>query len=221
MFTAAPMQILSVSDEVVPAIYSLNIKQRFGAVGMVLGCGDLPYYYVEFIVTMLNVPCFYVHGNHDAPELQSNGDLLHEARGAVNLEGRGVSHAGLLIAGLGGSLRYKPEGANMYTEAEMMRRVWRLAPWMLLNHLRFGRYLDILITHAPPFGIHNGPDYAHHGFRAFLWLMDRFSPRYLIHGHVHLSYGYHNEVETLYGRTRVINTAGYRVLEITPGPHPA
>ncbi|MCX7789514.1 MAG: metallophosphoesterase [Chloroflexaceae bacterium] len=208
------MQILTVSDEVVPAIYSLNIKQRFGAIAMVLGCGDLPYYYVEFIVSMLSVPCFYVHGNHDAPELQANGALLHEARGAVNLEGRGVYHAGLLIAGLGGSIRYKPEGANMYTQAEMMRRVWRLVPWMLLNRARFGRYLDILITHAPPFGIHNGPDYAHQGFRAFLWLMDRFHPRYLIHGHIHLAYGYHNEVETVYGQTRVINTAGYRVLEI-------
>ncbi len=212
------MQILTVSDEVVPAIYSLNIKQRFGAIAMVLGCGDLPYYYVEFIVTMLSVPCFYVHGNHDAPELQSNGALLHEARGAVNLEGRGVHHAGLLIAGLGGSLRYKPEGVHMYTEAEMMRRVWRLVPWMLLNHARFGRYLDILITHAPPFGIHNGPDYAHQGFRAFLWLMDRFRPRYLIHGHIHLSYGYHDAVETVYRQTRVINTAGYRVLEIAAEP---
>lgn len=213
------MQILTVSDEVVPSIYSLNIKQRFGAIAMVLGCGDLPYYYVEFIITMLSVPCFYVHGNHDAPELQSNGALLHEARGAVNLEGRGVHHAGLLIAGLGGSLRYKPEGAHMYTEAEMMRRVWRLVPWMLLNHARFGRYLDILITHAPPFGIHNGPDYAHQGFRAFLWLMDRFRPRYLIHGHIHLSYGYHDAVETVYRQTRVINTAGYRVLEIAAKPH--
>lgn len=213
------MQILTVSDEVVPSIYSLNIKQRFGAIAMVLGCGDLPYYYVEFIVTMLSVPCFYVHGNHDAPELQSNGALLHEARGAVNLEGRGVHHTGLLIAGLGGSLRYKPEGAHMYTEAEMMRRVWRLVPWMLLNHARFGRYLDILITHAPPFGIHNGPDYAHQGFRAFLWLMDRFRPRYLIHGHIHLSYGYHDAVETVYRQTRVINTAGYRVLEIAAKPH--
>lgn len=218
MTSAAPMHILTISDEVVPAIYSLNIKQRFADVGLVLGCGDLPYYYVEFIVTMLGVPCFYVHGNHDTAEIQDNGQTVNEVRGAVNLEGRGVYHEGLLIAGLGGCIRYKPDGANMYTEAEMMRRVWRLVPWMLFNFYRHGRYLDILITHAPPFGIHNGPDYPHQGFRAFLWLMQRFRPRYLIHGHIHLSYGYDSGVKTVYEQTTVINTAGYRLLDVDVQP---
>jgi hypothetical protein len=41
--------------------------------------------------------------------------------------------------------------------------------------------LDVLITHAPPEGIHDGSG-AHAGFRAFRWLIDRFPPRYLIHG---------------------------------------
>ena len=54
------MQFLTVSDEVVPAIYSLNIKERFQSIQAILGCGDLPPYYLEFIVTMLAKPCFYV-----------------------------------------------------------------------------------------------------------------------------------------------------------------
>ncbi|NTU82981.1 MAG: metallophosphoesterase [Chloroflexales bacterium] len=210
------MQILTISDEVVPAIYSLNIKQRYPDVGLILGCGDLPYYYIEFVVSMLNVPCFYIHGNHDTPEIHENGVEVNEARGAVCLEGWGVRHEGLLIAGLGGCLRYRPDGTNMYSDAEMMRRAWRLVPWMLFNHYRYGRYLDLLITHAPPLGIHNGPDYPHRGFKAFLWLMDRFRPRYLIHGHIHLSYGYAGSVESVYGHTTVINTAGHRLLEIAP-----
>lgn len=210
------MQILTISDEIVPAIYSLNIKQRFPEVEMVLCCGDLPYYYIEFVVTMLGVPSFYIHGNHDSPELHADGKTIEEARGAINLEGRMVRCGGLSIAGLGGSLRYRPDGTNMYTDAEMMRRVWRLVPSMLFNFYRYGSYLDILITHAPPLGIHNGPDYPHRGFKAFLWLMDRFRPRYLVHGHIHLSYGYDSGVVSSYGDTTVINTAGFRLMEVLP-----
>ena len=32
---------------------------------LILACGDLPYYYLEYIVGLLDVPLFYVHGNHD------------------------------------------------------------------------------------------------------------------------------------------------------------
>jgi len=31
----------------------------------VLSCGDLPPYYLEFLVTVLDVPLFDVRGNHD------------------------------------------------------------------------------------------------------------------------------------------------------------
>ncbi|NTV65489.1 MAG: metallophosphoesterase [Oscillochloris sp.] len=210
------MQILTISDEIVPAIYSLNIKQRFQGVDLVLGCGDLPIYYVDFVITMLGVPCYYIWGNHDGPEIQSDGQVLHEVRGGLCLEDRTICHGGLTIAGLGGSLRYKNDGYHQYTEAEMMRRAWRLVPQLLFNRLRYGRYLDILLTHAPPLGIHNGPDYPHRGFQTFLWLMERFRPRYLIHGHIHLSYGYNVTTESLYQQTRVINTAGYRMMSIDP-----
>ena len=84
----------------------------------------------------------------------------------------------------------------------------------LSRRLRYGRYLDILLTHAPPFGIHNGPDLPHRGFRAFLGLMDRFKPRYLIHGHIHRSYGFSAITETRYKQTTVLNTAGYRLLNV-------
>lgn len=210
------MQILTISDEIVPAIYSLNIKQRFRSVGFILSCGDLPLYYIDFVISMLGVPCFYVFGNHDQPEIQADGNTVSDVRGGVCLEGRSLLNEGLLLGGLGGSLRYKPEGEHMYTESEMMRRAWRMVPRLLYNQLRYGRYLDILITHAPPLGIHNGPDFPHRGFRTFLWFMDRFRPTYLIHGHIHLSYGFDTSVVSTYGATTVINTAGYRLLEVEP-----
>jgi uncharacterized protein len=213
------MRFLTVSDEVVPAIYSLSIKDRFPDVQAALGCGDLQPYYLEFIVTMLGIPCFYVQGNHDRVEYSESGEEINAPRGCTSLEGRSVSQAGLLLAGLGGSIRYNRDSGAQYTEAEMLVRVWRLAPRLLVNRLRHGRYLDILLTHAPPLGIHNGPDFPHRGFRAFLTFMDRFAPRYLIHGHIHRSYGFSAVTETRYKHTTVLNTAGYRLLTVdAPAP---
>jgi Icc-related predicted phosphoesterase len=213
------MRFLTVSDEVVPAIYSLSIKDRFPDVAAVLGCGDLPSYYLEFIVTMLGIPCFYVQGNHDGVEYSEGGEAVNEPRGCVSLEGRCVEHAGLLLAGLGGSIRYNNASGAQYTETQMLMRIWRLTPRLLFNRLRYGRYLDILLTHAPPLGIHNGPDYPHRGFQALLGFMDRFAPRYLIHGHIHRSYGFSSVTETRYRRTMVLNTAGYRLLTVDAPAH--
>jgi uncharacterized protein len=208
------MRILTVSDEVVPVVYSLGARDRFSDVSLVLGCGDLPYYYLEFLVTTLAVPCFYVLGNHDSPEQTDGGEEIHEPRGCTSLEGRSCIAHGIILAGLGGCLRYNTSAGAQYTELQMQLRLWRLAPRLILNRARHGRYVDVMLTHAPPHGIHNGPDRPHHGFRSFLRLMDRFQPRMLIHGHIHKSYGFSRETETRYGATRVINTAGYRVLEI-------
>jgi Icc-related predicted phosphoesterase len=212
------MLFLTVSDEVVPAIYSLNIKERFRGIDCVLGCGDLPPYYLEFIVTMLAKPCFYVHGNHNEVEYTEHGEELRLPRGCVLIEGRSILHEGLLIAGLGGSIRYNRSSGAQYTETQMLLRLWGLAPRLLLNRLRYGRYLDVMLTHAPPLGIHNGPDFPHRGFRSFLWLMDHFKPRYLIHGHIHRSYGFSAVTESRYKKTLVLNTAGYRLLTIDAVP---
>ena len=179
-----------------------------------LGCGDLPPYYLEFIVTMLAKPCFYVHGNHNDVEFTEAGEEVDAPRGCTLVEGRCILHEGLLIAGLGGSIRYNQGPGAQYTEAQMLLRLWRLVPRLLLNRLRHGHYLDIMLTHAPPLGIHNGPDFPHRGFKAFLTLMDWFKPRYLIHGHIHRSYGFSTVTETRYKDTLVLNTAGYRLLTI-------
>ena len=46
--------------------------------------------------------------------------------------------------------------------------------------------------------------------------MDYFQPRFLIHGHIHRSYGFSAVTETHYKQTMVINTAGFRLLTIDP-----
>jgi Icc-related predicted phosphoesterase len=205
------VKILAVSDQVVKSIYSEHIRERFGDVDMVLSCGDLPYSYLEYIASMLNVPCFFVHGNHDQPECQLDGRILVEPGGWANLDGRVVWAKGLILAGLEGSIRYKPEGDFQYTESQMASKIWRMLPALYVNRLRYGRYLDILITHAPPFGIHDGQDYCHRGFEALLSFMTHFRPRYLLHGHKHV---YKPEpCETPYVDTQVINVYPFRTLD--------
>lgn len=206
------MKILAVSDLVVEGVYSSRIRERFGDVDMVLSCGDLPYSYLEYIVSMLNVPCFFVHGNHDHPEYMSDGRTLTEPGGWINLDGRTAKVKELLLAGLEGSIRYKPGSPFQYTESEMAYKAWCMSPALLMNRVFHGRYLDILITHAPPLGIHDGEDWPHRGFKTLLGLMARFRPRYLLHGHKHV---YGTEAwRTRYLDTKVINVYPLRVIEL-------
>ena len=59
------MRILTVSDKVEPVLYGPYIRERVGQIDLILACGDLPYYYLEYIVSLLDRPLYYVHGNHD------------------------------------------------------------------------------------------------------------------------------------------------------------
>ena len=205
------MRVLTVSDLVVEKLHGPALLEVARGVELVLACGDLPSDYLEYIVSMLNVPMYYVMGNH-----AGDGAEKPEPEGAENIDGRVVEQRGLLIAGLEGSRRYNNRPRYQYTENEMRAKIARLSPALLLNRAVYGRYLDILITHAPPAGIHDQPDLPHRGFKSFVWFMDHYRPRYLIHGHVHV-YDSRTETATPYGTTTVVNTYGYRILEIPAG----
>lgn len=198
------MRILAVSDRVVKPIYSGQILEQYGDVDLVFGCGDLPYYYLEYITTMLPIPVAYVFGNHDGGQVMADGRTVTAPEGCVSLEDRTLNLNGLLVAGLGGSIRYKPRGQHQYTEGEMWYRIMRLAPRLMVNKLVYGRYLDILIAHSPPLGIHDGTDRPHTGFKSFLAFMRYFKPKYLLHGHKHRHRRDLIE-QTLYCETMVVN----------------
>ena len=59
------MKILCLSDYVDPLIYNQNVREVFGDVDLVLCAGDLPLDYVDFVVTMLNKPTYFIFGNHN------------------------------------------------------------------------------------------------------------------------------------------------------------
>jgi hypothetical protein len=232
------MRILTVSDVVSNSVYNVAAKDRFPDIGLVLGCGDLPAYYLEFIVSIFDAPLYYVMGNHaDEHHTQSytsppsrihpmwgepsrqehrsgyfDDEPAHGPRGCTNLDGKIVNHKGLLIGGLQGSMWYNG-GPYQYTEQDMSLKILKLRPKLLLSRVRYGRAIDILITHSPPAGIHDDSDVAHQGFRCFLSFMDEFAPRYLVHGHKHV-YLHGEQTVTQYNRTTVINTYGFRTLEL-------
>src|SRR5512146_2226703 len=114
------MNILAVSDVEVGIIYSPQIGRRFAHINLAIGCGDLPYYYLEYIISTLDIPLYYVRGNHASQvEVSMNGERT-EPWGAVDLHRRVVRDqaTGLLMAGIEGSIRYN-YGDHQYTQGEM------------------------------------------------------------------------------------------------------
>lgn len=210
-------RVLALSDQVEPRIYGPHLRHIAPNVDFIIGCGDLPYYYLEYIVSILDRPLLYVHGNHDRPEERSGGVVVVEPPGGINLHRRVVRHEGLLIAGLEGSHRYNRNPRYQYTQREMWLLVLSLVPRLVYNRLFYGRALDILVTHAPPFGIHDGTDIPHIGFRAFHFLLRHFPPRYLLHGHQHV-YTRLETTRTRLGVTEIINVYPFRVLDLDFAP---
>ncbi|MDE6892861.1 MAG: metallophosphoesterase, partial [Lachnospiraceae bacterium] len=61
------------------------------------------------------------------------------------------------------------------------------------------------VTHAPAYQLNDGRDLPHQGFQVFKTLMEKYKPKYFLHGHVHLSYGRGHKRYDKYQDTHVIN----------------
>ena len=207
------MKILALSDQVVERIYTLVSSGHFRDVDLLLGCGDLPYSYLENIISLLNIPLYYVPGNHD-PEYDERW-VQSRAEGGSNLDLKLVRVKGLLLGGFGGSVHYRPDGVNQYTQYQAYQRALRLLPGLLWNRLRYGRALDILISHSPPFGIHDDDTQAHRGLHALNWLLRLARPRYHFHGHTHFFRQNLAASNTQIGPTQVMNIYPYKIIEIS------
>jgi Icc-related predicted phosphoesterase len=210
------VKILTVSDVELGILYSPHITERFHDIDLVLSCGDLPYFYIEYILSMLDVPVYFVRGNHHGQVEESASGPRYAPMGAIDLHRRlRKSESGLLLAGIEGSVRYNNK-PNQYTQSEMWLMVWSLVPGLIANKIIHGRFLDVFISHAPPWGIQDADDPPHRGIKAFLWLDRVFKPAFHFHGHTHV-YRSDTVTETLYRQTRVINTYGYRTTDVIPG----
>jgi Icc-related predicted phosphoesterase len=220
------MKILCISDQIDPLVYTNTIRERFRDVDLILSAGDLPMDYLDFIISSLNKPLLFVFGNHhteDMPFYTGWGEVygghkdneFFQASGAIHVGSRVRREEGLIIAGLGGSMRYN-KGNNQFTEFQMKKEMFKLLPGLIFNRIFRGRYLDILLTHASPRGIHDKEDRCHLGFKCFLWFMRKFKPRYLIHGHIHL-YNLADIRVTKYNETTVINAYSHYLINTGEG----
>lgn len=223
------MKILCISDQVDPIIYSSSLKERYSDVDVVLCAGDLPMEYIDFIVSSLNKPTYFIFGNHNLQEYKYYHEQdkleLHEQH-SIN-HSHGAEYAGfkvlksgnLLIAGVSGSIRYN-NGKNQYTDGEMKFELIKMIPALIINKIRYGRYLDVFLTHASPKDIHDKPDPCHVGFKCFRWFMKKFKPKYLIHGHIHL-YDIQDTRVSKYEDTIIINAYSHFVLDTECPPEAA
>jgi Icc-related predicted phosphoesterase len=197
------VRILAVSDVVDPALQERFQPKRYRDVKLILACGDLAPEYLGALAHRVGAPLYYVMGNHDIRESD------YPPPGCMDLNARVVRLQGLTLAGLEGSMWYNG-GPHQYEEKQMQKKARELGGRIR----RTRRPLDIVITHAPPRGIHDGEDLCHQGFEAFRWLIRKFAPRFFLHGHIHRRFDTDAERVTEVDRTKVINAYGHHLLDI-------
>lgn len=201
------MKVLTVSDNVLAQLEdSKNLCRAYADVDAVISCGDMPAPYIEYIASTLNVPLFFVRGNHDTQYSEGNP-------GGDNLHGRVVRFNGFVMAGLEGCIQYNREPVQ-YTDGQMYWMVLALWPKVLWQRAR-GRGLDIMVTHSPPRDIHDLPDRAHRGFKSFRLMLRLFKPRYLIHGHVD-THDSRRPTRTDFNGTLILNINPVKLITFEP-----
>ena len=203
------MKILAVSDEECAALWDYYVPGRLDGIDLIIACGDLKSNYLSFLVTMARCPVLYVAGNHDGH---------YETRppeGCDPIDDHYVVFNGVRIIGLGGCRKYHP-GPHQYTEAQMRRRIRKLRFQLWRN-----KGVDIVVSHAAPAGLGDAEDPAHRGFQSLRDLLDKYHPAYLLHGHVHMTYGHNTPREIDYNGTTIINAYERYIFEIPDRPHPA
>lgn len=196
------MRILLLADEESKLYWDFFNKADFDGIDLIVSCGDLKASYLSFLATMTGLPVLYVRGNHDDSYAQQGPD------GCICIEDSVYNYNGIRFMGLGGCNRYKP-GKNQFSEKEMKKRYKKMKGQLFWN-----KGIDVLVTHAPAAGIHDDCDECHKGFEVFNEIIEKYKPKYFVHGHVHMNYGRKFPREDMVGETRVVNAYQRYVIEI-------
>ncbi|MBA2691194.1 MAG: metallophosphoesterase [Rubrobacter sp.] len=203
------MKLLCISDREESMLHGPTLNAYADGVDAVISSGDLSFGYLEYIVTFLGVPVYYVLGNHD-PGLEEG----KYPGGCIPLDGRIVDAGGVVLAGLSGS-RFYSGGPNQYTDRQMKWKTLGLSARIRGRSLLGRPKPTVFVTHAAPKGYGDAGDHAHVGFESFLGMVDKFEPPLWLHGHVHL-YGHEQEKRrvTKRGDTKMVNVYGHLFLEV-------
>jgi Icc-related predicted phosphoesterase len=196
------MKVLSVSDRVVQELYDQFNPDLVQGVELIFACGDLPPEYLTFLRDRVGAPLYYVLGNHDIRYQDA------PPTGCTYTHGQIIRIGEHRLLGLSGS-RWYNGGQNQYHESEMQKLIRSL--WL---KILLAGGIDIILTHAPPRHIHDAPDRCHNGFASYRRLIDKYSPRWFIHGHIHTMFTTDSERMTIVNSTRILNTYGHVLFEL-------
>jgi len=186
------MKILVIADRA-PEEDPQIVVQREG-VDLVVTLGDLDLVSLAGLREVKTIPKIGVYGNHCS-------GTYFDSLGIQNMHLATWEFSGLTFGGFQGSLRYKPNPyAIMYTQEEAS------------DMLKDFPYVDVMLAHSPPFGIHDEPgDLSHEGLHGLRDYIDRMHPRYFLHGHTYVA---PDLLVTPHGDTQVVFVYGQRTFEL-------
>lgn len=196
------MKILAISDEPARRFWDYYSSGILDDYDLIVSCGDLSRHYLEFLVTMAKCPLIYVPGNHDEAYEK------HPPEGCICIDDDIFEYQGIRFLGLGGSYKYRPDGHYMYTENQMNLRILKL-----MFKLKKYKGFDVLVSHAPMYEFGDKEHLPHRGFKCFEALLDKYKPKYMLHGHIHRNYGYNIPAKYSYNEITVINAYEYYILD--------
>lgn len=183
------LTLLAIADR--PPRVSIKETLSRHQIDAIVTLGDLAIQDIRDLEAISDVPKFGVYGNHDS------GTYMPEL-GITNLHLKTAQLNDITIGGFEGSVRYKNDPyAPMYTQEEASELIKQLPA------------VDLLISHAPPRGIHDEPEPAHQGYDALRWYIEQHHPAFLLHGHTYPS----DSVETL-GETQIVYIYEDQVIEL-------
>jgi len=162
-------------------------------VELICTVGDLEFSDIQELAKVTNIPKIGVYGNH------CSGTYMDEL-GIVNMHLRTGVLNGVSFGGFEGCVRYKEDNAKIYTQEQ--------ATQLLQNF----PYVDVMLSHAPPYGINDEPEeVTHQGFQALRTYLDEKRPKLWLHGH---TYPRPESLVAQVGPTRIEYVFGHRVVEL-------
>ncbi|MBI1884399.1 MAG: metallophosphoesterase [Chlamydiae bacterium] len=230
------MNILAVSDKESSTLMNwIEVGDpTLRAVDLVVSCGDLSSSYLEFIRDALGKDLLYVRGNHDpkarwgidsfsGPRPLHEGHVYeHLAEGLEDLHGKIFRFRDWVVVGFEGSLWYNGQGPQYHEEEmkSMVRKMeYRLRLEKVFNRIRKISKKVMVISHAPPLGVHDASDLCHKGFECFHHMIHAFSPVLWIHGHTATQTVTQNQASTV-GKTIVLNAYEHKFIHVEEGHEP-
>lgn len=187
------MKILAIADRA-PKESIRAILERESNVDLVCTLGDLDYFSLLELKEVYDIPKIGVYGNH------CSGTYFEEL-GIKNMHLSTFEYKGFIFGGFEGSVRYKSDPqAPMYTQEE--------ASQMLATFPR----VDVMLGHSPPYGINDEPEeIAHQGFKALREYVEKYKPKYLLHGH---TYPTEKNLVTEYQETKIVYVFSDKIVEL-------